>query len=36
VVALDSLFAVYAARLAELREHPPAPGWDGTFTIGKK
>jgi adenylate cyclase len=36
VVPMDTLYGVYAGRLAQMREHPPAPGWDGTFTIGKK
>jgi hypothetical protein len=33
---MDTLYGVYAERLAEMREHQPAPGWDGTFTIAKK
>ena len=36
VVPMDTLYAVYAERIAAMRDHPPAPGWDGTFTIAKK
>ena len=36
VVPMDTFYAVYAERIAAMREHPPAPGWDGTFTITKK
>jgi adenylate cyclase len=36
VVPMDTLYGVYAERLAEMRERPPAPGWDGTFMIQKK
>jgi adenylate cyclase len=36
VVPMDTLYAVYAERIAAMHDHPPAPGWDGTFTIAKK
>ena len=30
------LYDMYEERIAELRSHPPAPGWDGVFTATSK
>lgn len=30
------LYDMYEERIAELRTHPPAPGWDGVFTATSK
>lgn len=32
----DPVAAIYKDRCAHLREHPPAPGWDGTFALATK
>jgi adenylate cyclase len=36
VVPMETMYGVYAERLAQMHDHPPEPGWDGTFTIAKK
>jgi adenylate cyclase len=33
---LDKLYELYAGRLDEMRQDPPAPGWDGVFTARSK
>jgi adenylate cyclase len=33
---LSTLYAVYRGRIAEWRESPPPPDWDGTFTATSK
>lgn len=35
-VGLDRFAAVYRARIAEFRDHPPGQDWDGTFTSTAK
>ncbi|MBU0859817.1 MAG: adenylate/guanylate cyclase domain-containing protein, partial [Alphaproteobacteria bacterium] len=34
--ALDGFYTMFAARIAELRVTPPAPGWDGVFVATSK
>ena len=36
VVGLADLYAIYRGRIAEWRENPPPPDWDGTFTATSK
>ncbi len=36
VARLAALYAVYRGRIAEWRETPPPPDWDGTFTATSK
>ncbi len=33
---LGKLYDLYAERLDDMRQHPPAPGWDGVFTARSK
>ena len=33
---LDKLYDLYAGRLDDMRQAPPAPGWDGVFTARQK
>jgi adenylate cyclase len=33
---LEGLCAVYAERIAEFRQHPPPPGWDGVYIAETK
>ncbi len=36
ITGLGGLYAVYRGRIAEWRESPPPPDWDGTFTATTK
>ena len=36
VQRLAALYALYRGRIAEWRETPPPPDWDGTFTATSK
>ena len=36
VGGLSTLYAIYRGRIAEWRESPPPPDWDGTFTATSK
>jgi adenylate cyclase len=36
VGGLSVLYSIYRGRIAEWRETPPPPDWDGTFTATSK